>query len=240
MRVSEILKRAFIARQCILCKEVIDYDLDEPFCEDCQIEWLRNLDLMCDVCGLDCESCICLPENVREINHSVATFGVFYSPNQETPANRIVYRLKRDYIKEVINFCADIMYKRAIKLCEKYKIDYSNFIVTYPTRRADSTLKYGYDHAELLARAFADKMGLSAITAFENVGKEEQKTLTKAQRLTNAARSYKIADGLSIKGKGVLLVDDVMTTGATLNACAKLLKRKGAKMIIPITFAKDM
>ena len=239
MKVKEILKRAFIPRACILCGNVIDYELEEPFCDECQIEWLKNLDIMCDTCGFDSENCICLPEKVREINHSIASFGVFYTPSEMTPVNRIVYRLKRDYRLEVINLCADIICKRAISLCEKYKIDYTNFLVTYPPRRYDSVVKYGYDHAQLLAKEFARKMGLELLDAFENVGEAEQKTLTREQRLKNAARSFELIDGLNLKGKSVFLIDDVMTSGATLNVCARMLRHVGVKSVIPITFAKD-
>lgn len=240
MKIREILKRAFITRQCILCKDVIDYDLEMPFCDSCMTEWLANLDIMCDTCGFDAENCICLPEAVREINHSVASFGVFYTPKAMTPVNRIVYRLKRDYKIEVIRFCANIIYQRALSLCKKYKIDPSEFLVTFPPRRRDSVAKYGYDHAELLAKEFARLMGLELINVFENVGKEEQKTLTKKQRLANAAASFELLEGLSLKGKSLFLIDDVMTSGATLNVCARMLRYKGVKTIIPITFAKDM
>ncbi|MBR2295870.1 MAG: ComF family protein [Clostridia bacterium] len=240
MKIREILKRAFMPRQCILCKEVIDYDQEMPFCESCMVEWLANLDLMCGTCGFDAENCICLPEGVREINHSIASFGVFYTPKAMTPVNRIVYRLKRDYKLEVIRFCANIIYQRALKLCEKYKIDYSDFCVTFPPRKYDSVKKYGYDHAELLAKEFAKLMGLELIKVFENVGEKEQKSLTKKQRLANAASSFDLLDGLQLKGKSLFLIDDVMTTGATLHVCARMLRHKGAKTIIPITFAKDM
>lgn len=239
MKVNEVLKRAFLPRLCILCGDVIDYDLDEPFCDKCRVEWLKNLDIMCDDCGFDCENCICLPEKVREINHSLASFGVFYTPSEMTPANRIVYRLKRDYKLEIIRFCADVIFKRAISLCEKYKIDYTDYLVTFPPRKYDSVIKYGYDHAELLAREFAKRMGLEVVVAFENVGETEQKTLTRAQRFKNAASSFELVEGLKLKKKGMFLIDDVMTSGATLNVCARMLYHVGAKSVIPITFAKD-
>ena len=57
MKVNEVLKRAFLPRLCILCGDVIDYDLDEPFCDKCRVEWLKNLDIMCDDCGFDCDIC---------------------------------------------------------------------------------------------------------------------------------------------------------------------------------------
>ena len=239
MKISQILKRAFIVRKCILCGEVIDYDRKAPFCDECTSLWLANLDLMCIKCGFDCDYCTCLPDKVREINHSIASFGVFYSPELMTPVNRVVYKLKRNYNFEVIRFCAEVMKRKAIKFCAKLSINYRSFIVTFPPRRRDAVLEYGYDHAKLLAKEFAIKMGLELRECFKNVGKKEQKGLSRSDRLFNAINSFKVKDGIDVKGKSVFLVDDVMTSGATLNACAKMLIFEGAKQVIPITFAKD-
>ena len=239
MKLSEILKRAFLPRICILCGDVIDYDREAPFCDDCMPEWLANLDLLCSRCGYDCDYCTCLPEKVREINNSIATFGVFYIPGYMTPANRVVYKLKRKYVKEVIWLCAGIMHKKALKLCLKNNINFKNFIVTYPTRRKSAIIKYGHDHARLLAKDFARRMGLALVPCFDNIGEKEQKTLSKSDRMRNAMDSYDIKDGIDIKGKSIFLIDDVMTSGATLSICAKILLENGAKQVIPVTFAKD-
>ena len=240
MKILEILKRAFITRKCILCKDVIDYDSKEPFCENCKIEWLNNLDIMCSKCGFDCDYCTCLPEKVREINHSIAAFGVFYTPDASTPVNRIVYKLKRDYNLETIRFCAEIIYRKILKLCAKYGINYREFVITFPPRRDHSVFKYGYDHAKLLANELSKKIGVRVEEYFDNVGSKEQKTLTKNDRLSNAAESYALFDDADVKGKSIFIVDDVMTSGATLNVCSRMLLLEGAKCVIPVTFAKDM
>ena len=239
MRIRQILKRAFIVRKCIICGEAIDYDRQTPICDECLPQWLTNLDLMCIKCGFDCDYCTCLPDKIREINRSIATFGVFYSPNLITPVNRVVYKLKRNYNFEVIRFCASIMRKKAIKLCAKNSINYTKFIVAFPERRKGAIQKYGYDHARLLAKEFAKIMDLELVDCIKNIGKDEQKSLSKSDRIFNAMNSFKIKEGVDVKGKSIFLVDDVMTSGATLNVCARLLLLEGAKQVIPITFAKD-
>lgn len=239
MRISQILEKIFMPRKCILCDDLVEHESSVPFCEECSLEWLSNLDMLCEKCGFDCDYCTCLPDKVREISSSLATFGVFYTPNVQTPANRVVYRLKRDYNFEVIRFCAEIMHKKIIKLCAKHSINYKDFVVTYPNRRRKSERKYGYDHAKLLAKELAKKLGVDVIECFENVGKKEQKALDKTDRLHNASESYILIDNIDIKGKSIFLVDDVMTSGATLNICAKKLIFAGAKRVIPVAFAKD-
>ena len=59
-------------------------------------------------------------------------------------------------------------------------------------------------------------------------------------RLKNVARAFTVADAQKerIRGRRILLVDDVLTTGATLNACAKALKRAGALSVSAVTLAR--
>ncbi|MBQ8163100.1 MAG: ComF family protein [Clostridia bacterium] len=131
------------------------------------------------------------------------------------------------------------MKEKTIMHCKRLNIDYrNNFIVTYPPRRKSGKIKYGYDHTKLLAKAYAKKMGMKVVSCFTNIGRSEQKTLTKHERVINAANSYRIND-VDIQGKNVFLIDDVITSGATVKVCMQLLKTAGAKMIIPVTYAKD-
>ena len=131
MRFKDVIKRMFITRKCILCNDVISYENELPFCDECFQDWNGVLDTLCNKCGFDSEYCSCLPQKVIKINNCVGTFGVFYKPNsgEKYPANRIVYMLKRDHNKELIDFCASIMKQKCEKICGKYSINYRNFIV---------------------------------------------------------------------------------------------------------------
>jgi predicted amidophosphoribosyltransferase len=63
-----------------------------------------------------------------------------------------------------------------------------------------------------------------------------QTSLTKEERSLNLTDAFILEDNLQIKGKNILIVDDIITTGATINALAKLLKDNGAKKVYGITF----
>ncbi|MBQ7788058.1 MAG: ComF family protein [Clostridia bacterium] len=239
MKLLEILKRAFLTRICLICKEAISYDEDEPFCEECIEKWNAFLKAKCHVCGYDRNGCTCLPSQVKQINDSLAAWCVFYDPRESQKINEIIFKLKKNYNREIINMCAKRMAKAIISLCVVHKIDYKKYIITYTPRRMHNFLKYGFDHSGKLAKAIGEILGLKVEKTIKNIGKKEQKKLNKNDRKLNAQKSYEIRKNFDGNGKNYFLIDDIMTTGSTLYACAKLLYENGAKNVIPVTFAKD-
>lgn len=99
----------------------------------------------------------------------------------------------------------------------------------------------GYNQAELLARAFAEASGRTAICALRRgTGASSQTTLQPVARLANVAGAFALTDGAmaDIAGEHVLLVDDVLTTGATVIACTDALVAAGARCVSVLTFAR--
>lgn len=99
----------------------------------------------------------------------------------------------------------------------------------------------GYNQSELLARSFAAHTGLplcqgGLIRTRDTVS---QTTLGRAARLTNMTGAFLCVRPETIKGKTVLLIDDVATTGATLEGCALALKQAGAKRVLAYTYARE-
>jgi ComF family protein len=240
MKIKEFFARMFSVRTCFLCDETIDYDSKLPFCDECILDWYDAMDVLCKECGMTAENCTCLPEKIREINHSIAGFGYFYTPSHFTPVNKMVYAMKESRDYHIFNFAIKTIHKTVVKLCIKHKLNYKKFVVTFPPRREDSIYKYGHDHAKILAQGLAKELDIKLEDCFYNDGKEAQKELTKSSRLANALHSYSLCENIDVKGKNFFIVDDVMTSGATLCACARLLKKAGANQVVPITFAKDM
>ena len=67
----------------------------------------------------------------------------------------------------------------------------------------------------------------------------KQSTLTKAQRIENLKDAFRIKHPENIKGKRIILFDDIYTTGSTVNECSKMLRAAGALEIIVLTLAID-
>jgi len=96
----------------------------------------------------------------------------------------------------------------------------------------------GYNQSEILAGVIkheTDKEILNCLIRTKNT--LTQTKLTDAERWTNVSGAFKLLNDLSVEDKSVILVDDVLTTGATLNECAWVLKQAGAKKIFGLVSA---
>lgn len=118
------------------------------------------------------------------------------------------------------------------------KVDY---IVSVPLHRW-RLWRRGYNQSTLLARSLARQAGLVCLTnvLIRKRRTESQSHKTKRQRQKNIQGAFAIKKEKQylIKGKRVLLIDDVWTTGATLSESALALKRAGAKEISVLTLAR--
>lgn len=101
----------------------------------------------------------------------------------------------------------------------------------------------GFNQAELLARGLAKQLGLPLRTRLlrrVSTGILSQTRLRREARLRNAAAAYRTAHPRHIRGKTLLLVDDVMTTGATCETCARLLRQAGAAKVYVLALARPL
>lgn len=98
-------------------------------------------------------------------------------------------------------------------------------------------LKRGYNQSELIARIISEKTGIPYIPViYKKTHTAAQSTLKASERAGNVFDVF-IADKTKVKGKNILLADDIFTTGSTLSSCAKELSEKGAEYVACITFA---
>jgi ComF family protein len=97
-----------------------------------------------------------------------------------------------------------------------------------------------FNQAALLARALSKRTGVPfAADLLARVRMTRtQGDLTRAQRRINVRGAFKVRDKTGLRGKTVVLIDDVMTTGATFEACARALRRAGAKEVRALALAR--
>ena len=112
-----------------------------------------------------------------------------------------------------------------------------NVIVPSPMTRLRQRFR-GYNQAALRARLLADQIGLPVQEALERrYHTISQTELTARGRQKNVAACFGVKKGVTFNQKNVLLIDDVGTTGATLQECAKVCKSAGAAEVYALTVA---
>lgn len=105
-------------------------------------------------------------------------------------------------------------------------------LVTWVPLSERGKKKRGYDQSEWIARVLARELGVSCLPCLKKIGENRtQHLLRREERAANVRGVYSAA-GSAQEGKTVLLVDDIVTTGATLSECAAVLLRSGAKEVI--------
>ncbi len=112
-------------------------------------------------------------------------------------------------------------------------------LYTYPPRRRAGIREDGFDQAARLARALSRELDGEFVPLLRRTRTpaEEQKTLDAEGRTENATHAYTLRRGVPdrVRGRTVVLCDDLSTTGATLDACARLLTDAGAAAVVKVT-----
>lgn len=96
----------------------------------------------------------------------------------------------------------------------------------------------GFDHARLLAQKVGQLQSLPCYGLLRRVNAARQVGASRTQRLKQMQDAFEPRRPYLIKGQTILLIDDVMTTGATLESAARALKRAGAKQVIGLVVAR--
>ena len=126
--------------------------------------------------------------------------------------------------------------KENIKFIEEY-----DYLIPVPIHKRRKKQR-GYNQSELIARAINDniksiKLQTNILIKDKNI--VPQSTLNQNERIENIKNVYKILNKEKIKNKKILILDDIFTTGSTVNECSRILKEAGAKKIGVLTIAKD-
>ncbi len=214
--------------RCLSCgKEIFN---EKYFCDDCE-EKLPYIDkYYCENCGRKlsapsnyCSSC---KEKAIYVDKARSIF------DYDEPIDGFIQQLKY-YDKR---FIADIFGEKLANLYRKNYFNADCLCFIPMTKKAKK--KRGYNQSELIAKGLSKHIG---VPVTELVRKEKetnrQAKLSREERLKNLKGSFKPHSNKEINGKTIVLIDDVLTTGATSEAVAEVLKKKGAKAVYLLTVA---
>ena len=216
----------FFPNKCACCKKIINYDL--LFCESCEKDFEKPTGKRCKTCFSLEEKCDCK----RYPKFFFRSTSAFLYKNS---AKNALLTLKRIKNKRLARFFAEEMYLTVIN---KYKGVRFDAIIPVPLHKLREKSR-GYNQSLLIANELSAmmKVPVASIVLTQCQAAKPQHTLNLKQRRENVKGIYK-ASGIPIECQYVLLVDDIMTSGATLNECAKMLRLEGVTKIYCITAAK--
>jgi len=226
----------FFPDRCIVCDRVLSFCADSIcLCDDCKkrLTFLQNMNT-CTKCGRPLEGDQTLCETCQTHRHGFqrAHAALLYTGQARDAILRFKFKSRRDYCRTF----AAMIYQRLRMYYENTDFD---LLVCVPL--SDKSMrKRGYNQSDLLAKELSRKMRISYQKhAFIKVREtQKQSTLHYVERWENVHGAYTLkASQAHFCGKRILLIDDVLTTGATIDELSHLLKRAGAHSVVVATIA---
>ncbi|MBQ8174801.1 MAG: ComF family protein [Clostridia bacterium] len=232
MKISDlpnIISRLFFVPKCAVCNTRLPLSHpDGVLCPICRLRYENEKTVTCPVCASVLGECLCLPPDMpKSAAHKMVKL-VSYHPGAEDASADMIFALKHHATTDLLRFFADELALRLLPVVNGKE----HFVVTYPPRGRKALRHDGYDHAASLASALGRRLHLPALSLFRRRYAGQQKKLSRTARLAAARAGYTLRRNASVKGKRVILVDDICTTGATLTALAKHLRASGAREIV--------
>ncbi len=239
MRAEEFFDRFVFTRKCVCCSELLPYDLRrDAFCAKCRAQWEKAKTEECARCGKAVCECSCMTATLSNSGAICHKKAVFYSSYKPTQHNVIMF-LKHNSTPRIAKFLAEQLAHIIKDDPELPRIDPENSLVTYVPRSRKAILKYGHDQSKMIAEAFSDITLLPLRCLIERKkGGKVQKKLNARERAKNVRSLYSLCEGADeLKGKTVLIVDDIVTTGASMAACVSPLVKAGARYVVCLSVA---
>lgn len=215
--------------RCGGCGTIVD-EVDS-FCGEC---W-RELDFLqggCSICGLPleatdadvCAACLTQPPRLDRIRSAVA-----YGEISRAIALRLKYGRKVGLARTMSRYMRPLL----------GDLPDQAVLVPVPLHRSRLWSR-GFNQSVLVARELSRRTGVPvAVDALKRVrATPPLKGLNMRQRRRTVAGAFRPGDTIDLRGRTVILVDDVMTTGSTANACARILRRAGAERVDLVSWAR--
>lgn len=226
-----------IVSKCPSCGKVVRRS--GTLCPDCSEKYRKELETKCRFCGMTSGVCVCSTRDLyycKYLKRSMISY-LYYAPENEVFMSAL-RNLKYSTDRGAEKFFARELSCGILKLFSECGEMAGDWCVTYPPRRRDAVKYYGFDHAKGLAGRIAEYTGMTFEEPIARRGGTEQKSLDSVMRAKNAENSFRLKKDYSVEGKKYVIVDDVVTSGATMRACQTCLLSGGAAAAFVMSIAK--
>jgi ComF family protein len=221
--------------------------LAPPVCLCCGVEGAN----ICDECSLSniipfgerCYNCNVISARAStcdKCKNSGAPRHVWVTTDYQGAAKELVQVYKFGHQRVAANSISNFMSETFWFFNSEEDTLKTNYLVV-PVPTATSRVRQrGFDHSALLANAVAKNLKLPHKNVMQRLGQSRQVGNTRSERFKQAEGKYIVNKPDAVKGRNILLIDDVVTTGATLCSAAKTLRKAGAKRVDALVFAKRL
>jgi ComF family protein len=225
---------------CRICDRLLTRASRVPLCETCLASFEPLPPRICEICGAPLPR-FDEPEGGRELCRVCRTTGyAFDCARSFAFYDRVLIRaillLKFERIEPLGAWFAAKLADLARREGPQLEAD---LIVPVPLHKVREKER-GYNQADLLAKPLAKllKLPRQPVLLMRTRPRPEQQVLSLRERWESVRGAFATRRGSKVDNRRVLLVDDVMTTGATLDACARALREAGAKSVAGLTVAR--
>jgi len=203
-------------------------------CEMCIISEISPHGERCGFCGrLSSTTC-------PRCRRAGAPKHVWIVTDYEGIAQKLLQVYKFNHLRTASKEITAMLAETLLYYNDRSELDRINYLVVPVPTATTRRRKRGFGHAELLAAGTARSLKLDSHNALARLGQTRQVGAKRAVRIAQQADNYLVRHPDKIKGRNILLIDDVVTTGATLRAVTKVLRQVGAKRVDALVFAKRL
>lgn len=222
------LIKAFYPDVCPRCDKVIGR---VGLCNDCKDAFKYMKKTTCGICGrtMDSDGYRC-PDCEKIKHYFKRNVSVF---EYKGDIKETIYRFKYSNMRCYAEFFGAEAIKQYGKLLRTWKVEAIIPVPMYKPKRK----RRGYNQAEEFARCLGKEIGIRVDTKLliRNKDTAPMKTLSKQQRYENLLKAFKVNNKPTYKR--VLVVDDIFTTGSTIDACARVLRQNGVENVYGLCIA---
>lgn len=225
-KIFNTIIRAIYPKRCPLCDEIIP--INETYCACSRYESIKIGDNFCYHCAHDKNNCVCGAGNTVYLPYVSAVY---------------IYggKIRADILNLKFNNEKHLAIKLGEMMAERVAYAYADVdfdVVTYVPMSDRSYDVRTYNQSELLAKQVGKMLFCPVKDLLEKIRQtEQQHNLGGNERIKNLNNSVRLIDPDYVKGKNILICDDVKTTGATLSQCVSVLREAGAGKVCCICVA---
>lgn len=223
-------------RLCASCTKKLAHDNSSGLCRFCIGAIRKNPKPWCIRCGraLTNAKAVCPDCRGNDIFFNRAYSAFLYEGPLKDAVCSFKYKERAYFSKLFSHLLTDFINANTEIISG---IDAVSFVPLH-WRRARNK---GFNHSKVLANIISKEYDIKLLDILiKTRPSRQQNELTRDERFTNLTGAFKVRDDQDICGLALLLVDDVMTTGSTLNECAKTLKNRGAREVRCLTLSRGM